>query len=330
MEYIQGKNIYQVIHELRSLGKFPPIEVACSLFLQALDGLDRAHRQCDHLGKPLNIIHRDLSPANIMISYDGEAKITDFGIAKAADTKICTVEGTVKGKVRYMSPEQARGEEIDQRSDVFSLGICFYELITLHGMFTDASDYEILRRVRQAEFARPGRLNPAIPEKLERILLRALTRDPADRYQSAGEWGEALTGFVEEEGIHFQGNSLLAPFMQETYGPVIERENLQIAEEAEAMERMFPEDPGRDPNEIPDLAEPEPVSLTTEPHKLVFDDEDTDEITAREPNPLGPEEEVTDRRRLKSTRKEIPLSLRRTKQVVPRFTEEENGEDDEQ
>src|SRR5262249_16890979 len=150
-------------------------------------GLDYAHKQKDAQGKPLNIIHRDISPQNIVITYAGNVKIVDFGIAKAATQSTKTQVGMIKGKIAYMSPEQAEGKTIDHRSDIFSIGIILYELVTAKRMFGDEDTLKLLTLVRRAEFEPPEQVNKALPRKLYAILHKALAKDPAQRYQFADE-----------------------------------------------------------------------------------------------------------------------------------------------
>ena len=186
MEHLFGKDL-RLITE-RSQEKGPPLSTEDALYITAktCEGLDYAHHLKDFQGNPLNIIHRDISPQNILVTYDGEVKIVDFGIAKAAGQNTKTREGVIKGKVSYMSPEQASGEAIDKGSDIFSAGILLYEMTTGHRMF-DGDAMEVLAKVRKAEFEASDKVNPQLPPKVHEILRRALAKDPDKRYQSTGE-----------------------------------------------------------------------------------------------------------------------------------------------
>jgi len=240
MEYIHGKNIAEIIETLKEQGLSPPIELACYIFIETLNGLEHAHKKKDRFGNSVNLIHRDISPPNILVSYDGEVKLADFGIAKAKESKIRTGSGILKGKYAYMSPEQAGGLDLDFRTDIFSLGICFCELLTLTEMFTGYSDLDTLRHVREANFVAPRKLNLAIPKKLETLLLMALKREPQERYESAAQWREALEDFMIANGLRFSA-SWLSDFMQDVFKNEMEQERHQQVAEARKAERLHPE-----------------------------------------------------------------------------------------
>jgi tRNA A-37 threonylcarbamoyl transferase component Bud32 len=196
MEYLSGKDLKAVLDKAQKEGK--PLGLSNVLYIgtQICSGLHYAHSLCDYEGRPLNIIHRDLSPQNIFLTYDGQVKIIDFGIAKAADQSTHTQQGIIKGKVAYMSPEQAEGKVIDHRSDLFAAGIILYELLTGKRMFHGDS-LQVLSQVKEARFEPPENLVKDLPPPIYTILRRALAKDPARRYQSAGEMLEDL-----EECIH--------------------------------------------------------------------------------------------------------------------------------
>jgi serine/threonine protein kinase/tetratricopeptide (TPR) repeat protein len=194
MEYLLGKDLAQVINKAKLNAQ--PLSLAYSLFIvaQICSGLDYAHKQKDAQGKPLNIIHRDISPQNIMMTYAGNVKIVDFGIAKAATQTTKTQVGMIKGKIAYMSPEQAEGKTIDHRSDIFSIGIILYELVTAKRMFQDEDTLKLLTLVRRAEFEPPERVNKALPPKLYEILHKSLAKEPEQRYQFTDEMLADLEG----------------------------------------------------------------------------------------------------------------------------------------
>jgi serine/threonine protein kinase len=160
--------------------------------------LEYAHRKRDEAGVPMMIVHRDVSPQNILISFEGDVKLTDFGIAKAATKAHSTDKGALRGKLLYMSPEQAWGKALDKRSDVFSLGVVFYEMLTEQKPFLGSSEMSILETVRECRVAPPSTLNPRIPEKLERVVMKSLERDPELRYQDAGEMLRDLERVLHE------------------------------------------------------------------------------------------------------------------------------------
>jgi eukaryotic-like serine/threonine-protein kinase len=243
LEYVHGVTVMDIIRACLARKQPMPVELACLIFTEALYGLDQAHRQAGHTGAPLALIHRDLTPSNLLVSFEGEVKVADFGIAKAAASSVHTQSGYIKGKFRYMSPEQARGDELDQRSDVFSLATCFAELLTLRPMFHADGDLATLLKVRAAEFTRPRELNQAIPPALETSLLRALSREREQRYPSAADWLEELEHVVFECGLK-RFRSDLKSAMQDWFGELIHTREAELADEARqaaAMRASLPE-----------------------------------------------------------------------------------------
>ena len=194
-----------------------PLDVAAYIGHEACAGLDFAHRKKDSHSRPLNIVHRDVSPQNVLVSYDGEVKLVDFGIAKAALRAYETEAGIIKGKFYYMSPEQARGEVLDHRTDIFSIGIVLYECITGELLYKDDDDITLLSQVRRADIKPPSLIRPDIPDRLERIVLRALSRDREDRYPSAQHMQRDLARFLRGYDGNFNRDKL-ARFMGELYG----------------------------------------------------------------------------------------------------------------
>ena len=237
MEYVHGKDIADIIRILRDRNLAAPLELACHIFIEVLNGLDYAHRLADPYGTPLDLIHRDMSPHNIILSYEGEVKIADFGIAKATSTTVHTTGGVLKGKYSYMSPEQAHGKALDHRSDVFSLAICFYELLTLTKMFHAESDLSVLEMVRETKFVRPREINESIPEELEDIMLKALEKNPDDRYATAGEMRDELERFLFSSNLHFS-TAWLAGFMREIFRDDLDQEKDELAEEHEVTQKL--------------------------------------------------------------------------------------------
>ena len=186
MEHLFGQDLHSIV--ARSKDRHSPLELhhVIPIVSRICEGLDYAHKLKDLQGQPLHLIHRDINPVNILITYEGEVKIVDFGIAKATGKNTKTREGLIKGKIGYMSPEQASGNPVDHRSDIFSTGIILYEMLTAGTMY-QGEDLEILAQVQEARFEPPENLNPDLPPELCRILYHALEKDPASRYQSAGE-----------------------------------------------------------------------------------------------------------------------------------------------
>ncbi len=201
MEFVEGRNLRQIINELKKFNRSIKIEEAVYIVKEAAAGLDHAHRCVDqHTGRPLNITHRDMSPQNIMISFEGEAKVIDFGIAKKSEENgEETKAGTLKGKFAYMSPEQAEAEEVDPRTDVFALGIILWELLANDRLFTGSNENAILRKVRECQTPPIRKINPLVPVELERIVTKALAKDKNVRYQTAATLQKDLNRFLNTQ-----------------------------------------------------------------------------------------------------------------------------------
>lgn len=199
MEFVDGKNLRQFNTRAQELKQFIPVEISAYLIEQAAAGLHYAHNFKDKLtGKPLNIVHRDISPQNILVSYEGTVKIIDFGIAKATTNLEATRVNVIKGKPSYLSPEQITGEELDGRSDVFSLGTVLWEILTGKKLFAGENDRAILMLIEssQSHIKAPSTVNPAVPKELDQIVLKSLAKSRDKRFQSAEEFQRALHKFL--------------------------------------------------------------------------------------------------------------------------------------
>ena len=212
MEYVHGLDLSRLLSRSRNLGSYP-IPLALFVAGEMLKALQFAHQQIDDQGRSMQIVHCDVSPQNVLISYAGEVKILDFGIARAAfqaDAK----HRIVRGKYAYMSPEQVEGKELDGRSDLFSLGIVLYEMLTGRRLFKMKNRDETLARVRRAEVPSPRAYRPEISEELEGFLLKALARNRDDRFEDGQQMYTALTRLMVREG-HRATNNDLAAFLKE-------------------------------------------------------------------------------------------------------------------
>lgn len=198
MEYVHGRDLRTIMRRAREHGLRIPLDISTYVVSKVCAALEYAHRKKDDKGQPMLIVHRDISPQNILISFEGDVKLTDFGIAKAASKASTTDKGALRGKLLYMSPEQAWGKPMDKRSDVFSLGIVFYEMLTEQKPFLGTSEMSILETVRECRVPPPTSINDKIPEKLERVVMKALERDPEVRYQDAGEMLRDLERVLHE------------------------------------------------------------------------------------------------------------------------------------
>lgn len=216
MEYIMGRDLRTLARE--AVDRKLPLSIGHMLLIvsRISAALDYAHRKKDLSGRDLNLVHRDISPQNILISYEGEIKLVDFGIAKAATGAQETRTGVLKGKLAYMSPEQAWGKPIDRRSDVFSLGVVLYELLTNTRLFKGRDEISILEKVRKAEIPPPTEINAELSPELEAVILKALAGDVEQRYQSAAEMQLALENIISQKGYAFSSLSL-ANHMQMVY-----------------------------------------------------------------------------------------------------------------
>jgi len=187
MEHVDGRDLRSIEQSAREHSVPLPVSLAVYVASKVASALDYAHRRRDAEGHELNIVHRDVSPQNILISYEGEIKLCDFGIAKAASKASKTQSGALKGKIQYMSPEQAWGKPIDRRSDLFSLGVVLHELLTGERLFQGETDISVLEKVRSADIAPPSRSNPEVPQNLDAVVLRALAKEPDERYANASD-----------------------------------------------------------------------------------------------------------------------------------------------
>jgi serine/threonine protein kinase len=199
MEYVHGRDLRTIMRRAREKGLRMPLDLSLRVVSQVCAALEYAHRKKDAGGRPMEIVHRDVSPQNILISFEGDVKLVDFGIAKAATKASNTDRGALRGKLLYMSPEQAWGRTIDRRSDVFSLGIVLYEMVTETKPFIGAgTELTILELVRQCVITPAREVNPRVPEALDRVIMKALARDPNERFQDAGQMQRGLERFLRE------------------------------------------------------------------------------------------------------------------------------------
>jgi serine/threonine protein kinase len=196
MEYVQGDDVRRLDKFSRAQGKPLPVGLILRVIADAAAGLHYAHQARDAQGKPLRLVHRDVSPQNILVGFDGGVKVIDFGVAKAATSSQNTATGVLKGKYPYMSPEQASGQSIDARSDLFALGIVMWELLTGKRLFKGESDMMTLRLVKDCQVPRPSQLNPRLPPGLDEILLKALAPTPEGRFPDCGAFRLALEDYA--------------------------------------------------------------------------------------------------------------------------------------
>jgi serine/threonine-protein kinase len=236
MEYISGRDMSRVIPKAEKMGIPFPLEYALAIAASVLDGLAYAHPRADAYGVPLNIVHRDVTPENIMVGWNGNVKILDFGIAKAATQSDQTRAGEIKGKLSYMSPEQAMGKSLDARSDLFALGIVLYEWVTGYRLFTGENEMAILKSIIDGKIYPPSYFREDVPERIEEILMRALMKNRDERYQSARDMQLDILQWFTEVG--FTPTSLhLANFLKQIFGDEIAAEQKALASAAASARR---------------------------------------------------------------------------------------------
>lgn len=223
MEFVHGQDLLDLLARCAETDLKIPLKLTLYVMMEMLKGLDFAHKATDKFGERLHIIHRDVSPSNIMLSYAGDVKVGDFGVAKARTSAQLTQTGTLKGKVGYMSPEQVRGDEIDHRSDIFSAGIIFYETLTMSRLFMGGNDLDVMLKVRDADIEDELSKCTKIPPSLLEILRRALAKDIDERFQSCDELYAAVRDFVYRHDIK-TSNKDLAGFMHRVFREEISAE----------------------------------------------------------------------------------------------------------
>ncbi|MDO8462612.1 MAG: serine/threonine-protein kinase [Deltaproteobacteria bacterium] len=214
MEYVEGVDLRRLTQACQKKGKKLPLALSLFIIQEVLRGLSYAHKKTDHQGKALRVVHRDISPQNILLSYEGMVKVADFGIARAADRSHETATGTLKGKFSYMSPEQASQQPLDARSDLFSVGILLFELVTGRKLFGQKTDIGTLDEVRKAEVLWPADIQ--IEESLKAILSKSLAKEATGRFQEAAEFVQELHAWARQHGE--EGTSeKLGSFLKELF-----------------------------------------------------------------------------------------------------------------
>jgi serine/threonine protein kinase len=217
MEFVDGWDLFKVLRRASEKDIFMPVELAALVAKEVLGGLDYAHRKRDPDGNSLGIVHRDISPQNVLLSASGEVKVVDFGIAKATSRVKQTAVGVIKGKYYYMSPEQAWGDPLDHRTDVFSAGIILYEMLTGQMLYLEEDIHKLLEMVRRARIDPPSTKRNGIPRELDRIVMRALAKKPDMRWQTAQDFSTALERFLHAHGPGATSHRL-ATFLHEVMG----------------------------------------------------------------------------------------------------------------
>lgn len=264
MEYVWGKDLLQIMNRFRKMRKRMPASMVAFIGTRMCEALEYAHNKRDRDGQPLNLIHRDISPQNVLVSYEGAVKLIDFGIAKAASRTTTTQAGVLKGKFGYMSPEQVRGLPIDHRSDIFAVGTCMYEMLTADRLFVGESDFSTLEKVRHAAARPPSEFIPDLSPEFERIVMRALARNVDDRWQSAGDLHESLQQFLVSQRPTFT-TTKLAAWMTSAFAEEVAKEKGRLDGYAKVARPSSPPPPATGPKlaarpPAPKPAEPDPYA----------------------------------------------------------------------
>ena len=220
MEFLRGEDVRHILQSSVKMKTFVPFEHVVTIITGTCAGLHYAHELKGKDGKPLSIVHRDISPQNVFVTHDGSVKLCDFGIAKSAAQLTETRVGTLKGKIRYMSPEQCQSEPLDRRSDVFALSIVLWELVTLRRLFSGKSDFDVFKAIVESPIPRPSAFRPDIHEGLESIIMKGLARDREERFQSAQDMQIAIEDWSRAERVR-TSPVRLAQFMAQLFPAIV-------------------------------------------------------------------------------------------------------------
>ena len=216
LEYVHGRSVFQL---LREAGRALPRAVALTIAHEVAGALHYAHERCGSDGRALGLVHRDVSPSNVLVSYDGDVKLVDFGIAKATAHSHATQTAAIKGKIAYMAPEQLRGEALDRRTDVFALCVVLYEMLLGKRCFSAPGEFALINKVAEARFTKPSKIDPDIEPELEALLAEGLSADPDARPKSARRLQGRLEEIATGHGLQIS-RVALAEFMEKTFGLV--------------------------------------------------------------------------------------------------------------
>jgi serine/threonine-protein kinase len=267
MEYVDGVDLKAIMEWRRKINRRIPIAHSLSMIMEICKGLSYAHELLNpETGKPLGIVHRDISPPNVLISKQGEVKVVDFGLAKATSQIETTDPGVVKGKMSYLSPEAARGEEVDPAADIFAVGILLYEMLTGKRLFYGETDYQTVELVRNAKIPPIKPQNPQVEPELEDIVRKALARNKEDRFQSATDLQDALAQYSYSRGLK-----------------VISRDIAELVRQC-LDDRAAQSSDGKKPSIIDHMLQEEIVKITS----VDFEDPGARPLSAADLSPQGP------------------------------------------
>ncbi len=237
MEYLHGEPLREVMRRTEELGQPMPPEIACRAIADAAEGLHSAHELLGRNGEKLQLVHRDVTPHNLFVTYDGTTKVVDFGIAKFSSRMANTRAGTLKGKLAYMSPEQVAGEPIDRRTDVFALGVVLWELTTGQRLFRMDNDLDTLAKVQECLVPRPSSIVRGYPIDLEKIVMKALAKNKNERYRTAREFSRALQSLLMRRGL-FIASDEVAAYMASIFADRIQKREAHLRWAAEVTQTI--------------------------------------------------------------------------------------------
>lgn len=237
MEYLHGEPLREVMRRTEELGTAMPPEIACRVIAEAGEGLHAAHELLGKNGEKLGLVHRDVTPHNLFVTYDGVTKVVDFGIAKFSSRMSHTRAGTLKGKLAYMSPEQVHGEGIDRRTDIFALGVVLWELTTGQRLFRMESDLDTLAKVQECNVPRPSTLIRGYPVDLEKIVMKALAKNRGERFRTAREFSRALQSLLMRRGL-FIASDEVASYTQSIFTDRIQKREAHLRWAAEVTQTI--------------------------------------------------------------------------------------------
>lgn len=269
MEYIHGANLKQYLDRLKEKKVVFPVEISCYIISQVCLGLHYAHTFTDKLtGKPYKIVHRDISPHNIMLTYDGAVKVIDFGIAKANTNSEATQAGTIKGKLSYLAPEYLDGLELDARYDEFAVGITLWELLCSRKLFQANNDLAVLKLIQQCKIVPPSQINPSVPKELDVIVMKALSKDRANRYENCDQLNRALVRFLYSQYPEFNASDLKT-FADELFKTEIESDREKFVEYGKIDTLAYIDDMKKDETRSGRPTKKEPNSKAPEEERKV-------------------------------------------------------------
>jgi len=237
MEYLHGEPLREIMRRTEELGTPMPPEIACRIIADAAEGLHAAHELLGRNGEKLNLVHRDVTPHNLFVTYDGATKVVDFGIAKFSSRMASTRAGTLKGKLAYMSPEQVAGEALDRRTDIFALGVVLWELTTGQRLFRMDSDLDTLAKVQECNVPRPSSIIRGYPLELERVAQKALAKNKNERYRTARELSRALQSMLMKRGL-FIASDEVSTYIRSIFGDRIEKREAHLRWAAEVTQTI--------------------------------------------------------------------------------------------